>query len=128
MRTPRPVGGHSIHETSGVLPPSCPLAPPKPAPVPSPLPPGCSRGGDDGAGDDGAGAAPPARAGSPPPLPARCTADPSPVVRPAPPRPALPRAARGSPRSRRCPVSGMVMSVLAGVCLAATLAMFATGL
>ncbi|XP_054507214.2 sugar transporter SWEET1 isoform X2 [Agelaius phoeniceus] len=90
--------------------------PPVPAPVPSAVPAGRSRRCS--------------RRCSP-----RSQPDPrrsSPVVRPAPPRSARPRAAPAPPRAApappRSPGSGMVLSVLAGLCLAATLAMFATGL
>ncbi|KAM6999184.1 sugar transporter SWEET1 [Passerculus sandwichensis] len=93
-----------------------------PARVPSRVPSRCPRGGHAGA----AAAAPPPLRSQPDPR------RPSPVVRPAPPRSARPRAApaplRAAPAPPRSPGSGMVLSVLAGLCLAATLAMFATGL
>ncbi|XP_071312852.1 sugar transporter SWEET1 isoform X2 [Agelaius tricolor] len=94
--------------------------PPVPAPVPSPVPSAVPAGRSRRC----------SRRCSP-----RSQPDPrrsSPVVRPAPPRSARPRAAPAPPRAApappRSPGSGMVLSVLAGLCLAATLAMFATGL
>lgn len=104
--TPRAGGGHSVHEIYGVLPPPYP-----------PNRPRC-RPGARGAAPLVPALLPPLGAGSPPPLPGSAS-------RPAPLR-------RGQHRPRRAPAaapgSGMVLSVLAGVCLAATLAMFATGL
>lgn len=125
LGTPRPGGGHSIHETRGALPsPPFPYGPhrtPKPAPVLSPVPSPVLSAAVPAP-------LPPLGAGSRPVLP-----DPSPVVRPvrarsAPLGSAPPAAGSTGPGSGSGSRSGMVLSVLAGVCLAATLAMFATGL